>query len=606
MPRFAPFVVAMMVWVCSAPSADAQIEEVDLIEAVEMPALEQRQVPNIVIVLADDASFTDFGAYGGEILTPNFDALAAEGVQFTSFHAAPMGAPSRAMLLTGLDSHQAGLAALPAFAPAEYKGEPGYLGHLNDGVRTVASRLRDVGYRTSIVGAWHLGDEQEYLPAAHGFDRSFITPSGSGDHYTDMTASPLHGKTQWFEDGEPVALPEDFYASKNLIDRAIAYIGEDGDQPFFAYIAFTAPHAPLQAPEENVERYIGRYTEGWHALRDERWSRAKELGVISPDAPLGTFVPGGRDWADLTGAEQENYARRMAVYAGMIDSLDAHLGRLVDHLKATGQFENTVFILASDNGPAGVEHEADPEFRRWAGAKGYGFETGRLGRAQTFSSLGPEWASASASPSNLFKGYMSEGGTRVPLVIAGPGIESGLQSRAFGIVADITPTILDLANAPFDREEMTGRSLTPILLGAQERIYGDVDAVGLELHGNTALFRGRYKIVRNNPPGSDGEWRLFNIEEDPGETLDLSFASPRLFEDMLSDYSLYERRVGVQPMPDGYDPAAVARERAQSEMAKALWWRPVLGLLLVVGGGALLWQFVIRGLLTNLLSSQRE
>ncbi|MEO1656737.1 MAG: arylsulfatase [Pseudomonadota bacterium] len=587
-----------------AGTAAAQIEEVPLIEAAEMPALEQRQVPNIVVVLADDAAFTDFGAYGGEIATPVIDGLAATGVQFTNFHTVAMGAPSRAMLLTGLDSHEAGVATDPLMAPEDYEGEPGYRGQLEGGVRTVASLLQEVGYRTYAVGKWQLGAEPEHLPPAHGFDRSFVAAAGS-DHFGERAAHPLHQGVGWVEDGESATLPDDFYASENLIDQVISYIGDGSDEaPFFAYVAFTAPHYPLQAPGERVESYLDRYTEGWHALREERWLRAKELGVVPPDAPLGTFVPGARDWDDLTGAERANYARRMAAYAGMIDSLDAHLGRLVEHLKSTGQFENTVFVFASDNGPAGVEHEADPDFRRWASAKGYAFGTDRIGTSQGFATLGPEWASAAASPGNLFKGYLSEGGTRVPLVVAGPGIEPGVKSRALSVMSDITPTILDLANAPFDREALTGRSLTPILLGAADRVYGPLDAIGLELNGNAALFRGSYKIVRNNPPGSDGEWRLFNIDEDPGETLDLSFASPQLFEDMLSDYSLYERWVGVRPMPEGYDPAAVARERVNERLSKGQWWRPFAGLLLVVGGVFLLWQFLIRGFITNLLSSK--
>jgi len=593
--------------ITGAGSARAQIEEVDLIEAVDMPALEQRQVPNIIVVLADDAALTDFGVYGGEISTPVFDGLARSGAQFTNFHTAPIGAASRAMLLTGLDHHEAGLVTLPIFTPAEFEGQPGFRGQLEGGVSTVADHLRDAGYRTYVVGKWDLGQDAENLPPAHGFDRSFVLQSGGIDHFAERTSNPLLGDVQWAEDGEAASLGEDFYASDALIDRMISYIGDgQAEEPFFAYVALTAPHRPLQAPEANISPYIGRYADGWTALREARWTRAKELGVLPPDAPLGTFVPGGRDWADLTADEREIYAKRMAVYAGMIDNLDQNLGRLVDHLKATGQFENTVFILSSDNGPAGDESEADPVFRRWAGGQGYTFNIGTLGGRSGFASLGAEWASAIASPGNLFKGYTSEGGTRVPLVITGPGIEQGLRTGALSVMSDITPTILDLANAPFDRDALTGRSLTPLLSGVEGRVYGDLDAIGLELNGNAALFRGRYKIVRNNPPGSDGEWRLFNIEDDPGETLDLSFASPQLFQDMLSDYSLYERRVGVPSWPDGYDPSAISRDRAEAIMKKSPWWEPVLGLVLVVIVAVVLWQFVVRRLVTNLLSSHRN
>ncbi|MEO1043047.1 MAG: arylsulfatase [Pseudomonadota bacterium] len=606
MPRFAAFLFAGLsaLFIGGIGSAIAQIETVEMVEAAEMPALERRQGPNFVVVLADDAAFTDFGAYGGEISTPTFDALAARGVQFTNFHASPLCAPSRAMLLTGLDSHEAGLASLTTIIPPEFEGEPGYRGHLEAGVRTVASRLQEIGYRTYAAGKWHLGGESEHLPPAHGFDRSFVINATGGDHYSERAHVPIDRKTQWIEDGENVSIPDDFYSSKDLIDRVISYIddGKAQEAPFFAYVGFLAPHYPLQAPNKNMEPYRERYREGWDVLRRERWERAKELGVVHQDAPIANFIPAGRKWTELSPSEQANYAKRMAVYAGMIDSLDENLGRLVQHLDDTGQLENTVFIVASDNGPEGGDDESNTIFRLWARTQGYSFATRRLGQPGTFATIGPEWASAAASPHGLFKGYASEGGIRVPLVIAGPGISAGEQSKAFSFITDITPTILDLANAPFERDKLTGRSLSPILLGVDDRVYGDLDAVGLELAGNAALFRGPYKIVRNQPPGSDGEWRLFNIDEDPGETRDLSFAKPVLFQDMLSDYGVYARKMSVRALPEGYDPNEAAVARAVPRIMQALWWIPVLALVLIVAVAAALWWFVLRRLVISLLS----
>ncbi|MEM7739668.1 MAG: arylsulfatase [Pseudomonadota bacterium] len=614
MPRFAAFQFVLLLAGCSSlmiaglGRAHAQIETVELVEAAEMPALEQRQGPNIVVVLADDAAFTDFGAYGGEIATPTIDGLAARGVQFTNFHASPLCAPSRAMLLTGLDSHEAGLASLTTIIPPEFEGEPGYRGHLEAGVRTVASRLKDIGYQTYAAGKWHLGGEPEHLPPAHGFDRSFVINATGGDHYSERAHVPIDAKTQWIQDGTNVSIPSDFYSSKDLIDRMIEYIneGQTDEHPFFAYIGFLAPHYPLQAPAENIEPYLERYQDGWDRLREERWRRARELGVIPDDAPLANFVPAGRRWVELTPAEQANYAKRMAVYAGMIDSLDEQIGRLVTHLDNKGLLDDTVFIIASDNGPESGDDESNAVFRFWAWSQGYSFDTNRLGRPGTFSTIGPEWASAVASPHSLFKGYTSEGGTRVPLVIAGPGISSGVTSKAFSFITDITPTILDLANAPFDRDALTGRSLSPVLLGVEERIYGDLDPVGLELAGNAALFRGSYKIVRNQPPGSDGEWRLFNIDDDPGETRDLSFAKPMLFQDMLSDYGVYARTMGVRALPEGYDPNQAAVERAIPSILRALWWIPALAVALILACAMAVWWFVLRPFVKNLLSSRAQ
>lgn len=547
--------------------------------------------PNIVLIVADDVAFTDFGAYGSEIRTPNIDALARRGTIFSNFHATPMCAPSRAMLMTGVSSHRAGIGNLPETTPEEHRGASAYRGLLAEGLPTIATRLRARGYRTYMTGKWHLGHTPETLPSARGFDRTFILDSTGADNWEHRPYLPYYDRAEWFADGEPVdALPDDFYSSEFLVDRMIDFVGAaDGDDPFFAYIGFLAIHIPVQAPREYTMRYADMYRDGWQAHRERRHAAAIEAGLIPANAPLGDIHPDLQGWDDLSAEEQAWYARAMAVNAGMLEAMDHHLGRLIAHLRAIGEYENTIFIVTSDNGPEGNSPGGNLIMNAWMALVGYSTDIETMGERGSFGYIGPEWASANASPHSLFKFYANEGGTRVPLIVAGPGVAEGAMVEQLSLISDIPATIAAFADA--DGEGMTGRSLMPALIGEDAPIYGPDDSFGVETAGRMAFYRGRYKIVRNGPPLGDNVWRLYDLETDPGETRDLSASEPELFAAMQDGYAAWAEENGVLEMPEGYDPIQTLMEHSRGPLLRRYWWiLALLGGVIAAPIGLLIWR----------------
>ncbi|MEQ8268948.1 MAG: arylsulfatase [Parvibaculum sp.] len=563
-----------------------------LLPFIALSAQAQETRPNIVLILADDVGFSDFGAYGSEIATPNIDALAASGTLFSNFHASPICAPSRAMLMTGVDSHLAGIGNLPESAPLEHRGKPGYLGRLSDDVVTVASLLKQAGYSTYMTGKWHLGHDEKSLPSARGFDRSFALDASGADNWEKKTYLPIYDDADWFEDGKPADLPDDFYSSEFFIDKTIDYIesGKEDGNPFFSYIAFQAVHIPVQAPRAFIEKYDGVYADGWDALRESRFRAAVELGLISADATLGAMPQGLAEWEDLSEKEKQFRAKSMAVNAAMLEAMDFHIGRLVDYLKETGRFENTVFIVMSDNGPEPGDPTATFGFNQWLWSVGYSRDIETLGEKGSYAFIGPEFASAAASPGAFFKLHAGEGGLRVPLILSGAHVVREGATGAFSFIKDIAPTILDLAGADQaggSVQPMTGRSLLPLIRGEADRVYAETDAVGIEAAGNAALFRGDYKLVRNMPPLGDAKWHLYDLARDPGETNDLSAVRPELFAEMMAEYEAYAARVGALEVPDGYDQMAQLTTNRLHDQLREKW--PVL-VLLVLALGGLVWS----------------
>lgn len=513
--------------------------------------------PNIVLVLIDDAALMDLGSYGGRAETATIDQLALTGTLFTQYRTSPMCAPSRAMLLTGADSHLTGLATIPEMLPEEQIGKPGYSMHLEPRVITIASRLKALGYKTYMTGKWHLGSGAEDLPNSQGFDRSFVLDASGADNWEQKSYMPYYETAPWFEDGVAARLPEDFYSSKFIVDQMLSYLGgeEHGEAPFFAYLAFQAIHIPVQAPAEFIRKYHKAFDEGWDVLRQSRWREAKLRGLIHQEAELAPMPSGLRSWDSLTEAQQRHEATRMEVNAGMLDAMDFHLGRLIAYLQQTQAFANTVFIITSDNGPE--PSSLAPGFVNDLILEGSGYHTDleAMGGKGSFGFIGPEWASAAASPSALFKFYSSEGGVRAPLIFSGPGIPRGQKIDTFSLVTDIAPTIFELAGGEPDLSHkglITGRSLAPILSGVVQEHYGKDEPVGLEVAGNSALYQGDYKIARNYGPYGDGSWQLFNIHLDPGETNDLKLLQPELFDQLHNAYQEYVLRNGVRPMPAGF------------------------------------------------------
>jgi arylsulfatase A-like enzyme len=526
---------------------------------------------NIVVIVVDDAGLTDFAPYGGEARMPTIQALADRGTMFTQHHSSPLCAPSRAMLLTGIDNHRTGIATIPEVIPAEHRGKPGYSLSLEPGVLTLADRLKTAGYQTYISGKWHLGSRAEDLPNAHGFDRSFALDASGADNWEQKSYMGFYDSAPWFEDGKPAKLPDDFYSSEFIIDRMIDYVDQglqrENSQPFFSYIAFQAIHIPVQAPREITDRYEGVYDQGWHALHKQRWRRAVELGLIPVDSTPAHMPETTRDWQSLNSSEKELYSRSMAVQAAMLEAMDQHIGRFVDYLEQRGELDNTLFVVTSDNGPEPSDPMAWLSSRIWMATHGYHHNVETLGEKGSMGFIGPEWASATASPSGLFKFYASEGGIRVPLIIAGPNIaDSTAQQpiiKAFSMITDIAPTILDyigidyIGTAEISAQDaevaITGRSLMPLIEGTKVSVYARDEPIGMEVAGNSALFKGDFKIIRNTPPQGDNIWRLYNLAKDPGENSDLREQQPEKFAELMVDYQAYQEEFGVLSIPKSYD-----------------------------------------------------
>ncbi len=539
----------------------------------------------------------DFGAYGGEARTPNIDALAGSGALFTSYHTSPLCSPSRAMLLTGIDNHRTGVATIEEVLPPEQKDKPGYSLRLEPGVTTVATRLKAAGYRTYMTGKWHLGHGPGDLPSAHGFDRSLALDASGADNWEAKPYMPYYRDAPWFEDGKRADMPKAFYSSDLIVDRMIDYISTDTtkDAPFFAYVAFQAVHIPVQAPREYIARYESKFDEGWAKLREARWQRAKTLGLIPQDAPLAALPETMRKWDALTADEKKIYAKAMAVYSGMLEAMDSAIGRLIDHVKKKGELENTIFIVTSDNGPEPSDPVHATGMNIWMALNGYDWNVETLGEKGSLAFIGPEWAASVSSPGKLFKFYTSEGGLRVPFVIAGPGIAPSKQ-QAPAFVTDVTPTILDFAGGDATAGEGTvpinGRSLRPVLEGAAQRTHPEDSGIGIEVAGNAALFKGDYKIVKNGGALGDSEWRLYNLAADPGETKDLSAQDPERLKGMLAAYKAYTEQMGVLPMPDGYNVQRQVERNAMARQLSFYWWILALAVLTVIGLGALTWRTV--------------
>ena len=520
-----------------------------------------RARPNIVVLVADDWGFSDVGSFGSEISTPNINELARHGVRFANFHVAASCAPTRSMLLTGVDNHLNGIGNLRETMPQGHLGKPGYLGSLDTNVVTVATLLKDSGYRTYITGKWNVGSEPYNLPDQRGFDRSIVQGDTGCDNWVPTQRYlPHSAKVDWFEDGKEAVMPAEYYSSTFFVDRMIDYLraGSQSGKPFFAYVGFQANHVPIQAPREFIDKYSGRYRDGWTALRKARRDRAAALGLVPEGTPMVTMSTTG-EWNALSEKDKRYQAREMEVYAGMAEAMDYHAGRLIAHLKQSGEYDNTVFVFLSDNGAEGSDYaEAQP----WLITQ-YTQDIDKLGGKGAYGIPGPGWASVSVAPLNTYKFYSGEGGIRTPMIVSGvPGSAQNQVHQGMTHVTDIVPTLLELAQVVNPGvvykgkaiEPMTGRSLLPVLQNPLARAHASDEAIGYELAGNLALFKGDLKIVKNSPPMGDGQWHLHDLKVDPGETSDLQGQMPEVFQTMRADYEAWSQSHHVLPMPAGYNP----------------------------------------------------
>ncbi len=513
--------------------------------------------PNILLIMADDMGYTDIGSFGGEIQTPHVDALAEEGVRFSNFHTSVSCSPTRSMLMTGTDNHIAGLGNMGELMTPEQEGKPGYEGHLNDRVVTLAEVLRDGGYHTFMAGKWHLGEEPEHFPHARGFERSFSMLQGGASHWSDMIG--LQGATQPFakyvmDDQVLTELPRDFYASRSYADFLIDAIRENhGDgQPFLAYFAPTAAHDPIHVPEPWLSKYRGQYDDGYEALKTRRIAGAKRVGLISESAAAPGRHPKTKPWDSLSPETKALESRAMEAYAGMVDNMDYHIGRVINFLKDIGEYENTIIIFASDNGPNPWYSEEYPGNAGTEWMKQFDNSLDNIGRPGSFVGYGIGWASASAGPLDYFKLTVGEGGIRTSLIIAGPGVKGARQVDSFAYVTDIMPTILELAGLHHpekyqgrDVEQMRGRSLVDVTTGLKEHTYAKNAVIGGEMINGKWMRKGDYKAVLVAKGFGPGTWKLYNVTDDPGETRDLSTENPAILEELQAAWGQYAKDVGV-------------------------------------------------------------
>ena len=537
-----------------------------ILSAPTLVSAQQSDRPNIVLILADDLGYTDISPFGSEINTPNIARLAAEGLSFTNYHTAGSCAPARAMLLTGVDSHRNGVPNIPEALPTEQMAYEHYQGVLNDKVVTLANVLQGSGYHTYMTGKWHLGHTPELLPSARGFDRTIAMADTGADNWEQRTYLPIYDRANWYADGAEHTLPDDFYSSKYFIDKTIEFVASnvEDDQPFFAYIPFQAVHMPVQAPREFSDKYSGVYDEGWTVMREKRRLAAEREGVI-PAGTEAVVTPGTLTWDSLTGEQKRHHARRMEVYAGMVDAMDMHIGRLMEYLESIGEYDNTIFVFTSDNGAEGsniVLPNGGSALAPWFDIVGYNSDYETLGERGSWNAIGPSNATIAASPLTYYKFHANEGGLRVPLVISGPGISrQGEMTDEFTFVTELAPTILSLVGVDDHNGSWLGREVEPIvgadfsefLAGVSSPVHAGSVPIGYELGGNSALFKGDYKIVINRTGQNESEWHLFNIKTDPGETRDLAQEQPALLAEMQADYESYVQANNVLPMPEGYN-----------------------------------------------------
>ncbi|MFC0866212.1 arylsulfatase [Sphaerimonospora cavernae] len=536
--------------------------------------------PNVVVILCDDMGYSDIGCFGSEIVTPNIDRLAAEGVRYTNFHVTPMCSPTRAALLTGRNSHAAGIGYVAHADP----GFPGLAMELADDVTTVAEVLRDNGYATFMVGKWHLCKDADITdtgsrkswPLQRGFDRFY----GIMDGMTDM----FHPHALYCDNTRitPDAFPEDYYFTDDITDRAIGMVrsakASDPAKPFFLYFAHGAVHAPLNAPAEDIERHRGAYEQGWDRIREERLERQQRLGIVAPGTVLaprnsepGDDVPA---WDELTDDQKKVFARYMEVYAAMVQTVDTSLGRLRETLEELGEWDNTFVLFTSDNGASreGESQGTSQYFDVLRHYHGGGDLDGAFDRdLAAFDQIGGPrslphyprgWAMASNTPFRLYKINTHAGGHTVPAVVSWPRGLTGVAGqirRQYVHATDLYPTILEITKAD-DADHRHGVPLKPL---AGHSFLGSLtDAEAPETHreqyfemvGHRGYYRDGWEIVTRHAPRTrfdDGEWQLYDLRTDPTQTRDLAADHPKIVADLAARWERAAWENQVFPLNEG-------------------------------------------------------
>ncbi|KAJ5933971.1 hypothetical protein N7454_006300 [Penicillium verhagenii] len=543
--------------------------------------------PNFLVIVADDLGFSDIAPYGGEIETPHLAKLAKEGIRMTNFHTASACSPTRSMLFSGTDNHIAGLGQMAEFMNNfgdYFKNKPGYEGYLNWRVAALSEILQDNGYNTLMSGKWHLGMTKDLAPHSRGFDKNFSLLPGAGNHYNfepqledgECDGPCLTTDGFWTEGSEYLDrsdLPKDFYSTQSFTDKMIGFLKgrteEESQKPFFAYLPYTAPHWPLQAPREIIEKYAGKYDDGPDALTQKRLQRLKELGLVDENVdhhpPVGAL---GKAWEELSPEERKISSRKMEVFAAMVDQLDANIGRVIEHLESTGELDNTFVLFMSDNGAEGAALEALPLMggTKMMGdiiAKYYDNTLENIGEPNSFVWYGSRWACAATAPSRGFKCWITEGGIRCPCVIRYPPFHAnpGAITPSFTTVMDILPTILELAGVAHPGSQFRGREV--VIPRGQSWVSHlasgdyknnsvhekDVHIHGWELFGQRAIREGNWKAVWMPKPNGKEAWELFDVDSDPAESNDLAEAQPDVLSRLIEHWEKYFAETGMVQTP---------------------------------------------------------
>jgi arylsulfatase A-like enzyme len=503
--------------------------------------------PNIVLMMADDMGYSDIGCYGGEIATPNLDRLAGNGLRFTQFYNAARCCPTRACLLTGLYPHQAGIGHM-----VNPKPFPGYAGDLNRSSVTIAEVLKAAGYRTYMSGKWHVtpvSESKHNWPRQRGFDCFYGTITGAGSFYDPVTLT---------RDNEPEPLEDGYYYTHAIAREASTIIEQhDGSDPFFLYVAFTAPHWPLHALEQDIAKYTGRYAAGWDALRDDRQKRMIEMGLIDEEWPLTARDPAVPAWQDAPDKEWQQ--RRMEVYAAQVDAMDQAIGRIVETLQTKGMLDDTLILFLADNGGCAEElrdnqNRPRPLFAPQTTPDGRSVRMGNdpavmPGAPETYQSYGIPWANASNTPFRLYKHWVHEGGIASPLIAhwpAGITTKDELRRQPAHLI-DLMATCVDLAGAEYPTSKdgnaitpMEGVSLVPAFINGE---LSRAQPLFWEHEGNRAIRDGTWKLVSRH--NNDSQWELYDLEKDRTETDDLAGQYPQEVERLRAAWEGWANRVGV-------------------------------------------------------------
>lgn len=507
--------------------------------------------PNIVLIMADDMGISDIGCYGSEIPTPNLDKLASEGVRFTQFYNTARCSPTRASLLTGLHPHQAGMGRLAEEKIGLATQSPeGYLGYLSKNCVTIAEALKPSGYKTYLAGKWHLGQRDESKwPLQRGFDRFYGILTGATSYFRPVEPRGLTLDNEQL----PAPTTADYYTTDAFTDFAIKTVKENAkDTPFFLYLAFNAPHWPLHARQDDIAKFVGKYSSGWDKLRDERHKRMKKLGIVSKDWKLSDRDAGARAWDALSEPEKTNLDYRMAVYAAQVHRMDWNIGRLVETLREKGQLDNTLIVFLSDNGAC-----AEPYTDLGGMAQEKINDPAVLGNV----SYGTGWANSSNTPFRKFKSMMHEGGISAPLIVhwpAGIKAKSGSLNATPGYLIDIMPTFLEASGAVYPREykgqpvtPLEGRSLLPILNNKSPKLIPRI--MCWEQYGYRAVRSGDMKAVFTAKNMYDkqgtGQWELYNLANDRTELHDLATKQPEKLNELIAQWDAWAARCQVFPAP---------------------------------------------------------